>query len=116
MEMLAIYFALADNLRQIRRIADGQRKKTLVVNIRSDCKTSVEQLHGTSKVREVLMQRICAAISKLLDRMEYRTVFSHSESERNIARHLLVKQRRRVRDERRISYDQEKMYATGQLA
>jgi hypothetical protein len=111
MEMLAIYFALADNLRQIRRIAHNQRKKTIIVNIRSDSKTSVEQLQGISEVRDNIMQRIYTAIKKLLDKMAYKTVFNHLERTRNIAG-LLLEQRRRKEEERRISYLYEKkLYA-----
>jgi hypothetical protein len=61
MEMLAIYFALADNQWQIKRMASNQRKKQqqqLVINVRSDSKTSVEQLQGISEIRDSLMQRI----------------------------------------------------------
>jgi hypothetical protein len=63
MEMLAIYFALADNQWQIKkRMASNQRKKQqqqqLVINIRSDSKTSVEQLQGISEIKDSLMQRI----------------------------------------------------------
>jgi hypothetical protein len=85
MEMLAIYFALTDNQRQIRRAAEGSRKKRIVVNIRSDSKTSVDQLQGVSEVRDSMMQRICAAIRNLLDRMAYMIVFNHLERAKNIA-------------------------------
>jgi hypothetical protein len=114
MEMLAIYFALADNLRQIRRIAEGQRKKTVVVNIRSDSKTSVEQLQGISEVRDNIMQRICSAIRHLLYRMGHRIVFNHLERTRNIAG-LLLEQRRRKEEERKISHLYEKMHPLYQL-
>lgn len=112
MEMLAIYFALADNLRHIHRFAACQRKKKLIVNIRSDSKTSVEQLQGISEVRDSLMRRICAAIRKLLGRMAHRTVFNHLERTKNIAG-LLLEQRRRKQEERRMLYRYEKkMYTT----
>src|SRR5262245_20571655 len=65
MEMLAIYFALADNQRQIRLLASGQKKKRIVVNIRSDSKTCIEQLQGVSKIRDAVLQRICTSIRKL---------------------------------------------------
>jgi hypothetical protein len=48
MEMLAIYFALADNQHQINRIVSSQKKKHLIVNIRSDSKTNVEQAAGSN--------------------------------------------------------------------
>lgn len=115
MEMLAIYFALADNLRHIRRFAASQRRKNLIVNIRSDSKTSIEQLQGTSEVRDSLMRRICTAIRKLLDRITHRTVFNHLERAKNIAG-LLLEQRRRKEEERKMLYRYEKkMYTTSQF-
>jgi hypothetical protein len=85
MEMLAIYFALADNQRQLSRITHKQRKNQLVVNIRSDSKTSVEQLQSVSDIRDRMLQRICAAIRKLLEKMAYMKIFNHLERARNIA-------------------------------
>jgi hypothetical protein len=107
MEMLAIYFALADNLRNIRMVAEGRRKKRIVVNIRSDSKTSVEQLQGISEVRDSVMQRICRSIRKLLDRVSYMIVFHHLDRAKNIAG-LLLEQRRRKEEERRIAHLYEK--------
>jgi hypothetical protein len=55
MEMLAIYFVLADNQHQIisRIVVCRQRKKKhFIVNIRSDSKTNVEQLQGISGIRD----------------------------------------------------------------
>lgn len=103
MEMLAIYFALADNQRNIRRMAEGQRKKRVVVNIRSDSKTSIEQLQGISEVRDSLMQRVYTAIRHLLERMSYTIVFNHLNRTHNIAG-LLLEQRRRKEEERRIAF------------
>jgi len=109
MEMLAIYFALADNQRRISRIASYQRKKQLVVNIRSDSKTSIEQLQGISKIRDSMLQRICAAIRKLLEKMPYMIIFNHLERTRNIAG-LLLEQRRRKEEEKLIMHRYEKYY------
>lgn len=107
MEMLAIYFALADNQRNIHRIAEGHRKRRVVVNIRSDSKTSVEQLQGISEVRDSVMRRICTSIRKLLDRMSYMIVFHHLERARNIAG-LLLEQKKRREEERKIAHRYEK--------
>jgi hypothetical protein len=115
MEMLAIYFALADNQRHIRRAVEGSRKKKIVVNIRSDSKTSVEQLQGVSEVRDSMMQRICAAIRNLLDRMAYMIVFNHLERAKNIAG-LLLEQRRRKEEERRLVHLYEKTCLLSQVA
>ncbi len=113
MEMLAIYFALADNQRHIRLLPEGRRKKKcLVVNIRSDSKTSVEQLQGISEVRDPLMRRICNTIRRLLDRSAgccHMVVFNHLCRAKNIAG-LLLKQRRRKEEERRVAHLYEKTF------
>lgn len=114
MEMLAIYFALADNHRQISRIASSQRKSQLVVNIRSDSKTSVDQLQGVSEVRDAMLQRICAAISKLLEKMAYMIIFNHLERARNIAG-LLLEQRRRKEEEKFLMHQYQKQYHDGRF-
>jgi hypothetical protein len=71
MEMLAIYFALADNQHQINRIVSSQGKKHLIVNIRSDSNTNVEQLHRRSGIRDKVMQKIYMATKKLSGKMSY---------------------------------------------
>jgi hypothetical protein len=114
MEMLAIYFALADNQWLIKRMASNQRKKQqqqlLVINVRSDSKTSVEQLQGISEIRDSLMQRICAAIKKLLEKMmSFMIIFNHLDRTRNIAG-LLLEQRRRKEEEKFLMHQYLKQY------
>jgi hypothetical protein len=109
MEMLAIYFALVDNQRQISMAANSQKKKQIVVNIRSDSKTCIEQLQGVSKVRDAVLQRICASIRKLLDRMAYMIIFNHLERARNHAG-LLLEQRRRKEIEKYLLHQYQKQY------
>jgi hypothetical protein len=86
MEMLAIYFAFADNQHQINRIVGRQRKKKhLIVNVRSDSKTSVEQPQGISGIRDKVLQKIYMAIKKLSEKMIYMIIiFNHLERERNL--------------------------------
>ena len=114
MEMLAIYFALADNQRQISMLANSHKKKQIVVNIRSDSKTCIEQLQGMSKVRDVVLQRICTSIRKLLERMAYMIIFNHLERARNHAG-LLLERRRRKEIEKDLMHEYQKQYysATG---
>ena len=114
MEMLAIYFALVDSQRHIRYLAGGQKKKLLVINIRSDSRTSVEQLQGISEIHDALMKRICSAIGNLLDRIAYVTVFSHLDRTRNIAG-LLLERRRRKEEERRLTHLYEKTFVMSPL-
>jgi hypothetical protein len=109
MEMLAIYFAIVKNVRQISMLASSQKKKQIVVNIRSDSKTCIEQLQGVSKVRDAVLQRICASIRKLLDRMPFMIIFNHLERARNHAG-LLLEQRRRKEIERSLMHQYQKYY------
>ena len=88
MEMLAIYFALADNLRNITRILK-YRKRRILIAIRSDSKSTVEQLLGLSQIRDGLMRRIFFAISNLLTRVRYTIIFHHLKRSHNIAGLLL---------------------------
>ncbi len=115
MEMLAIYFALADNKRDIGRIASAQRKnKELVITVRSDSKTSVEQLQGVSEVRDAIIRRICGAIRQLLNSMSLVIIFNHLERARNIAG-LLLEQRRRKQEEQLLMHLYQKNYDGNEL-
>lgn len=114
MEMLAVYFAISDNLFNISRIANIQKKKQLVINIRSDSKTTVDQLKGTSEVRDAVLQRICIAIKNLLMKMTYAIIFNHLQRTRNVAGFLL-EQRRRKEEERVLMNRYEKYYGIGRL-
>jgi hypothetical protein len=55
MEMLAIYLALADNYIHFRRIGSKNMKKgrRLIVRIRSDSKSTVDQLKGQLKAKNL---------------------------------------------------------------
>lgn len=97
MEMLAIYFALRDNVAQIRKTL--KRAKRLIIEVRSDSKSTVEQLRGVAEVRDVVMKRIVAVIGKLLAKIGCTTiVFDHLERSRNIAGLMLEQRRRRERE------------------
>ena len=106
MEMLAIYFALVDNRLHFRRVSKRSEKKLqqqLIIDIRSDSKSTVEQLQGMSEIRDTMLRRICRAITKLLVGMTYYTIlFNHLERTRNIAG-LLLEQRRR-KQKKQLSY------------
>jgi hypothetical protein len=115
MEMLAIYFALVDNRREINKIAASQRKsRKLVINVRSDSKTSVEQLQGISRIRDSLMQRIYNAIMGLLQNASQMIVFNHLDRKRNIAG-LLLDQRRRRHEEMAMMHEYQMHYYSNEL-
>ncbi len=94
MELLAIYFAVADNLAYLRKSIRRVKKKNIVVAIRSDSKSTVEQLQGLSKVRDDLMWRICLSIEKLISTAREKIIFLHLKRSKNIARLLLERETR----------------------
>ena len=79
------------------------------MNIRSDSKTCIEQLQGLSKIRDAVLQRICASIRKLLERMAYMIIFNHLERARNQAG-LLLEQRKRKEIEKYLMHQYQKQY------
>ena len=92
--MLAIYFALADNIRYIRRKTSKHRKGRVVIAVRSDSKSTVEQLRGICQMRDSVMHRIFFAIANLLAKVRQTIiVFSHLERSYNTAG-LLLEQRK----------------------
>lgn len=99
MEMLAIYFAIADNLTNIVKMSGGRRKKRrVIIAVRSDSKSTVEQLRGLCEIRDSLMKRIKDGIAKLLSKIKYTLVFDHLDRSRNIAGLLLEQKRRKERE------------------
>jgi hypothetical protein len=89
MEMLAIYFALADNLRDIGRRCPRHKKRRVVIAVRSDSKSTDEQLLGLSHIRDALMRRVFFAIANLVARVRYTIIFDHLERFYNVAGLLL---------------------------
>jgi hypothetical protein len=89
MEMLAIYFAIADNLKDIRRKTTRYRRNRVLIAVRSDSKSTVEQLLGLSKIRDTLIRRIFFAIGKLLTKIRHMIIFDHLERSYNTAGILL---------------------------
>jgi len=98
MEMLAVYFALADNLADIKRTARRKKSKRVVINIRSDSKSTVEQLLGLCAIRDSVMRRISYVIGKLLARIKCTITFDHLERSHNIAGLLIEQKRRKERE------------------
>jgi hypothetical protein len=94
MEMLAIYFALADNLRNIRKNPSKWRKRLVIIAVRSDSKSTVEQLRGACQIRDTKMRRIFFAITNLIAKVrQIVIVFSHLKRSYNTAG-LLLDQRK----------------------
>ncbi len=99
MEMLAIYFALRDNMMFIRSLQRRSVKRQVVVAVRSDSKSTVEQLRGFAEIRDAIMRRIVSVIGKLLTRMGLSAVvFDHLQRSENIAGLMLERRRRKERE------------------
>ena len=110
MEMLAIYFALADNFQEIEWFTSGHRKcRQLVISIRSDSKTCIEQLQGTSEIRDLQIQRVRSSIRTLIQRVSQIIFFNHLDRRKNIAG-LLLEQKRRKREEESLMLEYQKHY------
>ena len=93
--MLAIYFALLDNHRYLTLTKFVKRtvSKKLNIHIRSDSKSTIEQLIGKSEINDALIHRIYESINRLLRRFPQRIKFSHVRRSKNIAGILLDEKR-----------------------
>jgi hypothetical protein len=111
MEMLAVYFALADNLVAIRKaIRQGRKSRRVTISVRSDSKSTVDQLLGLCVIRDLVMQRVFRAIAKLLARIRCTIRFDHLGRMHNIAGLLIERERRRERES--LLMLESKMYET----
>ena len=105
MEMLAIYFAIVDNIpifqSRIRkkRIVNGmRRKRNIVVSIRSDSKSTVEQLKGTCNIRDKMLFRTCERIGRLPKSISCNVAFNYVKRTNNMAG-LLLERKARMKQE-----------------
>ncbi len=98
MEMLAIYFALAENIPKIARAAKRQKRRRVLIAVRSDSKSTIEQLKGLCEIRDPLMRRIAATITRLMGKIRYTIVFDHLDRSQNMAGLLLEQKRRKERE------------------
>jgi len=113
MEMLAIYFAIIDNSLHFANIMKEKKmlrqkqvpRQQLIIDIRSDSKSTVEQLHGLSEIRNVMLQRIYRAIKRALNEITfpYTILFAYLERTRNIAGLMLEQLGRKRREQLIIS-------------
>ena len=103
MEMLAVYFALADNLAEIKKaVRRGGKSRHVMISVRSDSKSTVDQLLGLCVIRDHLMQRISHAIAKLLARIRCTITFDYLGRSNNIAGLLIERKRRKERESQMV--------------
>jgi reverse transcriptase-like protein len=92
-EMAAIYYGLRDNIVPLLKVNNSKRRK-IYIDIRSDSKSTIEQLQGHSKIRDRKLQKITKSIMKMISRIKLKIVFNHVNRNKNIAGQILDIQRR----------------------
>lgn len=88
MEMLAVYFAISDNLKTIRKKLKRKGKRKVIV-IRSDSKSTIEQLNLRSKVKDDIIKRIFNSIIRIMEKVSCSLVFYYLRRNNNKAGKLL---------------------------
>lgn len=81
MEMLAIYFAIVDNLRAFKKL---KRTRQIII-VRSDSKSTIEQLNEKTEIKDNLIQRIYNSIKRMLDKVTCTIVFDYQSRTKNLA-------------------------------
>lgn len=85
MEMLAIYFAISDNLKVFKKFK--RRKKTVIV--RSDSKSTIELLNRKTGIRDDIIRRIYNSILRILKKITCNLIFDHLDRTKNTAGKIL---------------------------
>lgn len=88
MEMLAVYFAISDNLKTIRKKLKRKGKRKIIV-IRSDSKSTIEQLNKRSNVKDDIIKRIYRSIIRIMQKISCTLVFDYLRRTSNKAGKLL---------------------------
>ena len=85
MEMLAIFFALSDNVKAFKKL---KRTKQIVI-IRSDSRSTIEQLNDKAQIKDDIIQRIYRSIKRMLQKSCFVIVFDHLKRSKNRAGRIL---------------------------
>ena len=106
MEMLAVYFAISDNLKAFATKLKKRGKRKVIV-IRSDSKSTIEQLNKRSKVKDEIIKRVYNSIVKIVGKISCTIVFDYLRRTNNRAGkilELLRKENRYSRCMKQIKY------------
>ena len=85
MEMLAIFFAISDNVKAFKKL----KRTTQIVIIRSDSRSTIEQLNNKAQIKDKIIQRIFDSIKRMLEKISYTIVFDHLKRTKNKAGKIL---------------------------
>ncbi len=92
--MVAIYYGLKDNIKPLLESKTSGRRK-ICIDVRSDSRSTIDQLHGASKIRDWKLLKIIRSVMKLLLNKTMSIVFNHIRRNKNMAGLILDFQRRR---------------------
>ncbi len=87
MELLAVYFAISDNLKVFKTKLKRNRKKVII--IRSDSKSTIEQLNKKTKIKDDIMRRVYDSILRILKKVTCTLIFDHLNRTKNTAGKML---------------------------
>jgi len=93
-EMAAVYYGVRDNVETFLKVRNPKRRK-IYVDVRSDSKSTIEQLQGLSRIRDRKLLKIAKSIMKMLSRFKLQIVFNHVKRNKNMAGYILDLQRRK---------------------
>jgi hypothetical protein len=85
MEMLAIFFAISDNVKAFKKL---KRTKQIVI-IRSDSRSTIEQLNDKAQIKDDIIQRIYRSIKRMLQKSCFVIVFDYLIRSKNRAGRIL---------------------------
>jgi uncharacterized membrane protein YgaE (UPF0421/DUF939 family) len=88
MEMLAVYFAISDNLKAFATKLKKRGKRKVII-IRSDSKSTIEQLNKRSKVKDEIIKRVYNSIVKIVGKISCTLVFDYLRRTNNKAGKIL---------------------------
>jgi hypothetical protein len=96
MEMLAVYFAISDNLKAFVTKLKKRGKRKVIV-IRSDSKSTIEQLNKRSKMKDEIIKRVYNSIVKIVGKISCTLVFDYLRRTNNRAGKILELLRKETR-------------------
>ena len=88
MEMLAVYFAISDNLKVFKTKLKKRGNRKIIV-IRSDSKSTIELLNKRSKVKDEIIKRVYNSIIRIIEKISCTLVFDYLRRTSNRAGKIL---------------------------
>ncbi len=88
-EIIAIYFALVDNLKIFTKTKKNRKLRKHIIVIRSDSKSTIEQLNKRIKIKDKIIRRIYESIQRKLESTSLTIIFDYLNRNKNKAGMIL---------------------------